>query len=239
MSDPETIEEYIESLRPLPIAHLEWMAQHIDKEKYSERYKAILDVISDKRSRPEIYQEIALLREKSTVENKYHTFWPRFWAGWIDVLLFVPLSLFANHFIYPIHSVFVVLAWNELHSWGLIAYYVLMHGIKGQTVGKMICKVKVFDKSEGSLSLRQAVLRDIVPIVSNIISSLYLFSDVDKYYKSLTGGIKDFALSPKWMEILLMMVLLWFITEIITMLTNKKRRALHDYIAGSVVCRIG
>jgi membrane protease YdiL (CAAX protease family) len=49
MSQPESIEEYIESLRPLPIAHLEWMAEHIDKEKFPDRYKAIVDAISEKR----------------------------------------------------------------------------------------------------------------------------------------------------------------------------------------------
>ena len=113
-----------------------------------------------------------------------------------------------------------------------------MHGIKGQTIGKIICKVKVYDKSEGPLSLKQAVLRDIVPIVSNIISSLYLFSNVDNYYKYLTGRIMHLGLLPKWIVILLMMHSIWFFIEIITMLANKKRRALHDYLAGSVVCRI-
>jgi uncharacterized RDD family membrane protein YckC len=29
----------------------------------------------------------------------------------------------------------------------------------------------------------------------------------------------------------------WFLVEIITMLTNDKRRALHDFIAGTVVIR--
>ncbi len=238
MSEPESIEEYLESLRPLPVGHLEWMAAHIDKEKYPERYKAIVDVISNKKSRPEGSEEATLPGEKPMIEKKYHTFWRRFWAGWIDIILFVPLSLFAKHFIYPINSVFVVLAWDEFYSWGLIAYYVLMHGVKGQTIGKIICKVKVYDKNEGPLSLKQAFFRDIVPIVSNIISSLYFFSNVDKYYKFLTGGIKDFGPFPKWIVILLMMQFIWFVIEIITMLANKKRRALHDYVAGSVVCRI-
>jgi len=49
MSQPESIEEYIESLRPLPIAHLEWMAEQIDKERFPDRYKAILDAISERR----------------------------------------------------------------------------------------------------------------------------------------------------------------------------------------------
>ena len=30
----------------------------------------------------------------------------------------------------------------------------------------------------------------------------------------------------------------WFVAEILTMLTNKKRRALHDFIAGTVVVRV-
>jgi len=29
----------------------------------------------------------------------------------------------------------------------------------------------------------------------------------------------------------------WFIAELVTMLTNSKRRAVHDFIAGSVVVR--
>jgi uncharacterized RDD family membrane protein YckC len=32
--------------------------------------------------------------------------------------------------------------------------------------------------------------------------------------------------------------MLWFWAEIITMLTNRKRRSVHDFIAGSVVIRI-
>jgi len=31
---------------------------------------------------------------------------------------------------------------------------------------------------------------------------------------------------------------IWFLAEAISMLTNKKRRAIHDYIAGTVVVRI-
>ena len=30
---------------------------------------------------------------------------------------------------------------------------------------------------------------------------------------------------------------LWFLAEVLTMLTNEKRRALHDFIAGTVVVR--
>jgi len=69
MNEFESIEEYIKSLRPLPIAHLEWMAQNIDKEIYPDRYKAIVDTISDKRSRPKSFEEITLPTEKPTSEQ--------------------------------------------------------------------------------------------------------------------------------------------------------------------------
>jgi uncharacterized membrane protein YjgN (DUF898 family) len=53
MSKPETIEEYIESLRPLTVGHLEWMATYVDKELFPERYKAIIDAISEKKLHPQ------------------------------------------------------------------------------------------------------------------------------------------------------------------------------------------
>lgn len=31
--------------------------------------------------------------------------------------------------------------------------------------------------------------------------------------------------------------LIWYFLELVTMLTNRKRRALHDFIAGTVVVR--
>jgi uncharacterized RDD family membrane protein YckC len=31
--------------------------------------------------------------------------------------------------------------------------------------------------------------------------------------------------------------MLWFLAEVLTMFTNRKRRALHDFIAGTVVVR--
>jgi uncharacterized RDD family membrane protein YckC len=35
----------------------------------------------------------------------------------------------------------------------------------------------------------------------------------------------------------LIVALVWILLELITMLANKKRRAIHDFIAGSVVIR--
>jgi len=77
MSEPESIEEYIQSLRPLPVAHLEWMAAHVDKERFPERYKAIIDAISEKKLHPqgedtgahdETSEEISLQEDEMRLE---------------------------------------------------------------------------------------------------------------------------------------------------------------------------
>ncbi len=77
MSEPESIEEYIESLHPLPLDYLEWMAAHVDKERFPERYKAIIDVISEKKlhsqdedtgAHEERSEEISLREERMKLE---------------------------------------------------------------------------------------------------------------------------------------------------------------------------
>jgi uncharacterized RDD family membrane protein YckC len=81
--------------------------------------------------------------------------------------------------------------------------------------------------------MRQAILRDILIIVINTVSlalSLYLV---------LSGaGIH----SPDFFSLqsyIALAAFAWFVAEILTMLTNEKRRALHDFIAGTVVVRTG
>jgi uncharacterized RDD family membrane protein YckC len=114
-----------------------------------------------------------------------------------------------------------------------------MHGYKGQTLGKMVCKVRVLDITENKLSLSQAFMRDIVLIISNFIFSLYILFNSSIYIKLVTSNnfIEDFSAFPIWFRVLAMMSFIWTLLEIITMLTNKKRRAIHDFIAGSVVKR--
>ncbi len=171
------------------------------------------------------------------IEKKYQTFWPRVGAGFIDAIIFYPFALIAKLVIYKSDSSFLVIFWDQFHAWAWIAYSVLMHGYKGQTLGKMVCKVRVLDITENQLSLRQAFMRDIVLIISNIIFSIYVFLNTSNYISIITGKAKDLSVIPVWFWILAMAGLIWTFLEVITMLTNKKRRAIHDFIAGSVVKR--
>ncbi len=117
-------------------------------------------------------------------------------------------------------------------------YTVVMHARYGQTVGKMVTKVRVVDfPGEGPISWRQAWLREGIPIVLSVGVLVY------EVFGVLTGRVSASAVAsgealaggPFWLFMAL--PLGWFLAEVLTMLTNDKRRALHDLVAKTVVVR--
>ncbi len=107
-----------------------------------------------------------------------------------------------------------------------------MQAAYGQTAGKVACKVIVLDVSERPISVRPAVLRDIFDVILlpiNLVIYIYrVLHGVDPH-ASAPMNVVDTFLTYSTAN--------WFLVEIITMLTNDKRRALHDFIAGTVVIR--
>ena len=92
--------------------------------------------------------------------------------------------------------------------------------------------VRVISVSEAPLTFRQATLRDSVPIFLNSIGVAIGSRTV------LAGGV-PFAQEVLTLPFLLIVLAssAWGIAEIVTMLGNTKRRAIHDFIAGSIVVR--
>ena len=173
-------------------------------------------------------------------DDKYSTFGPRFWAGPVDSCILWPLGFIAS-FLLALNvprSMAALIVMVESLAW--ILYAVLMHGYYGQTVGKMITKVRVVDfRTEGRISFRQAWLREGIPLVLSLGVLGYQMFDI------LAGNLAPRAvengkamLSNKLLWVLVVIQMLWFVAEVLTMLTNEKRRALHDYIAGTIVVRI-
>ena len=171
------------------------------------------------------------------VDTKYDTFGQRFMAAILDGLVFIPVSfldrwIWANSETTPIS---LVIAWFIFNSFSIYTYSVLMHGYFGQTLGKMFCRVKVLDVSEEVLTMKQALLRDIVPI---ILTSTFIFLTIPDLEQGMNlYDTKTFSELNRSMLFSFYISVGWFLAEIITMLTNKKRRAVHDFIAGSVVIR--
>jgi len=177
-------------------------------------------------------------RKPKTDPNRYKTFWRRFWAGMADAVIFLPL-IFISRAVWS-HSetlpVSLLICFHIFHSVLGQAYQILLHGIYGQTIGKMLFRVKVIDASEEApITLTQAFRRNVVPVIFMIIG---LFTQVPAILRArnpFDPGEHPFG-PLTW--IMVSFSAIWFWSEFITMLTNKRRRAVHDFIAGSVVIRV-
>jgi uncharacterized RDD family membrane protein YckC len=171
-------------------------------------------------------------------EMRYSTFAPRFWTSFVDGCVLWPVGFISTMIMAssPTKGVAIVVLFIQSFVW--LFYAIGMHAKFGQTVGKMVCKVRVVDAvTEEAITFRQAVLRDSVPFLSTIILVVYQVHalansvlPVDAYAQHQLPKHENF-----WM--LMIIPLVWFVLEIITMLSNRKRRALHDFIAGTVVVR--
>ena len=167
--------------------------------------------------------------------DQYKTFGKRFWAGFIDGLVLLPLSSFNDYLSAPARGPLILVTWAIFSYSAYWIYSVLLHARYGQTVGKRVMHVKVLDVSEERIpSLAQAFLRDSGWIIINISMLIYLVFLVltHKYIH----GTEQADTVPG--QILAFAGLGWFVLEILTMLTNSKRRALHDLIAHTVVVRV-
>ena len=167
---------------------------------------------------------------------RYQTFWPRFWAALVDGLVMMPLfiafSLMLVHENVSLRVVGYLLA-----ALSPIAYSVVLHGIYGKTVGKHLNNIRVISVDEARLTFAQAARRDSV-----LIPPLLFVASIE-LPMILSGDYPQHAQLEPFVETLFLIsglcVQIWAAAEIVSMLTNRKRRAIHDFLAGSVVVREG
>jgi uncharacterized RDD family membrane protein YckC len=98
--------------------------------------------------------------------KQYETTRKRFWAGTIDGLILTVLANLRNYLLNDgafVYNETIIIVFSLLE----ISYGVLLHFFYGQTVGKMLMKIKVIDVSETkNITLTQSVFRDFFYILS-------------------------------------------------------------------------
>jgi hypothetical protein len=92
----------------------------------------------------------------------------------------------------------------------------------------------LFDILHADAVLPPVVLRDIIPLVLILVS---LPVELSRVLSGANPTLAEYTDPGLWWQ--LWVPLGWFFAEVVTMVTNAKRRALHDFIAGSVVIRTG
>lgn len=192
--------------------------------------------------------------------DRYHTFWLRFAATVIDGAVVGPVGMVSVLAAgYGSEAVAIALALVVAPAgWAYTSY---CHGRWGMTVGKRAVGIAVVRAdSGGPIGYRRAILRDVGTVAFSLLAALILIGevrdgDVEHYrlfdfdrlqVEQQAGEAPSFdeatrPLRETWSPARLLQVLLgscWSFAELITMLSNERRRAIHDFIGGTVVVKV-
>jgi len=172
--------------------------------------------------------------------SRYAGFWPRLGSVLLDMLIVLPLIAVATWcaWHYRLFRVYYLIPGT---LFGLF-YSVYLVRRFGGTPGKLIVGIRIRKLDGEPVGYREALLRYSPDLVFGFLLSVAvippLFHITDAEYRSLSLRERakheaDFA--PSWHKPLRWTSTAWNCSELIVLLTNRKRRALHDFIAGTVV----
>lgn len=170
----------------------------------------------------------------------YSGFWKRFCAGIIDFLVILPfIFCFAWA---ATHSKLMGLLVVVPYCFSMAAYTIFLHAKYGQTLGKMALRIKVVTLDGNLITAKEALLRSSVDLfwalgasisfivaIQNIPEPDLINSNWQSFPTLLANAQPIFG---RWVEIASAG---WGLSEFIVLLCNYKKRALHDFIAGTVV----
>jgi uncharacterized RDD family membrane protein YckC len=173
-------------------------------------------------------------------DMRYAGFWLRFVANVVDAFVAVPLMML--HWPGFLSREAALVAAIPLLVAGAL-YSVVMHARWGQTLGKMAAGIKVVTVAGDAIAWREALLRDSVAIGFGIISTaatMVALLHIPESSFSHDAGQQSLLLQaaqPAWGRAAGIAGGVWFWSELLVLLFNRQRRALHDFIAGTVVIR--
>ncbi|MBI3856778.1 MAG: RDD family protein [Planctomycetes bacterium] len=176
------------------------------------------------------------------VEPRYGGFWIRLAALLLDLLILSPITLLNTWLLnFDRKIIYVALIPNLMVT---IFYHILCVKILGGTPGKLLCGLRIVTTSFMPLGSKEAWLRYSMNLVLILLSTVWYVHAVeqmsDAEFLSLTFMEKSRRMrelgGSTW-TLFYWLNQIWTWSEFIVLLTNRQRRALHDFIAGTVVIR--
>jgi len=177
--------------------------------------------------------------------------WARVLASVLDWMLWIPPAaiLFYLALRQPDLAPLCVGLWLVMKP----AYEILMHGAFGATVGKMLLRIRVAradgDPMDMNAAIRRGFVSACIGLAAAMIAGRILQGAALQPLPALTGATPPEVIRSaieKMLTLLLdnpgyrvldQLAKLWWVLEWATCLTNPRRRALHDYIGGTVVVK--
>ncbi|MDR2674823.1 MAG: RDD family protein [Opitutaceae bacterium] len=173
---------------------------------------------------------------------RYAGFWPRLASLLLDALILAPIVMLvfwgqANFRLFRVYCFLPMVLLGLFYSVHLVRRH-------GGTPGKLIMGIRIRKLDGGPVGCKEAFLRYLPDFVLSALSSLALICPVlhmtGLEYQALTFteiNRRVIETAPSWHKPLQWIQTAWVWGELVVLLTNSRRRALHDFIAGTVVVR--
>jgi len=171
---------------------------------------------------------------------RYAGFWPRLGAIVVDTLVLVPIIALSFWTFSESRTIALV---SEIPIACLFALYsIYFVGRWGQTIGKMALRIKVVALNGEEAGFTRAFYRHAVDLAFSLATSALtvyvLMSVTSREFELLALEARLELLTTKtgsWTDILNWLLIAWTLSELVVLLFNAKRRAIHDYITGTIV----
>ncbi len=182
------------------------------------------------------------LRIEGINDNIYAGFGPRLASLLLDSIILGPVIFAILYFNSSgLYMYYYTLVPNLIIN---LWYYVYLPKRYGATPGKLIMGMQIIRLDGEKIGWREAFLRHLVMFIlaiSGAALTIYGMSKTDEAtFESLSWLQQSqhlMSFSPILLVIYTWLSNGWFWSELIVLLTNPRKRALHDYIAGTVIVK--
>ena len=182
------------------------------------------------------------LKLERVSESIYAGFWIRLGSMFLDAFFLLPLTLLVgylngrgiNMYYYTVVPMFLFGLW----------YNIYLPKRYGGTAGKLVVGISIIRLDGAPIAWKEATLRYLVTMFFVVITiglMIYCLGKADEEtylglgWMNKTGYLV--SLSPLLIKITNWSQSLWNISELFVLLTNPRKRALQDYMAGTVVVK--
>ncbi len=173
-------------------------------------------------------------------ERVYAGFWKRFWAELVDGFVFFPLAflfVWLEGFDRTL-AIFITIPSSILFA----MYNVYFNARFGGTPGKLAVGIRITKPDGSRINWSEAWKRSSVDLVFAAIVLIVKVGgliqiDPEAYvsWGWMERTQKVAARAPAWYGAIRVLWQVWIWSELVVLLFNKRKRAIHDFIAGTVV----
>jgi len=182
------------------------------------------------------------LQIKGIKNSLYGGFWLRLGALLLDGIFVLPvayLSLYLNSFGKNIY--FLTIIPTLLFT---LWYGIFLPKRYGGTPGKLAVGLKIIRLDGEAIGWKESILRYsidfVISLFSVILMTVSILNADDSIYTNISWLKQSLyltSLAPFFFKICTWINNIWVYGELIVLLTNKRKRAIHDFIAGTVIVK--